>query len=128
MYPVRPWKGWRVDGPIQAGELTSSTSIANGRGWERRQCAQPAPGLFNRLFRPTADYALDFQTGTTGMDVTAFHLARMELPEVRAMAELFPIDQIFDNAAYPTLLANAFIDVGIPAFTPEIGARASWTI
>jgi predicted deacylase len=38
------------------------------------------------------------------------------------MAELFPIDQIFDNAAYPGLLANACIDVGIPAFTPEIGA------
>jgi predicted deacylase len=38
------------------------------------------------------------------------------------MAELFPIDQIFDNAAYPGLLANAFIDAGIPAFTPEIGA------
>jgi len=78
--------------------------------------------LFNRLFKPNADYALDFHTGTTGMDVTAFNLARMELPEVRAMAELFPIDQIFDNAAYPTLLANAFIDAGIPALTPEIGA------
>ena len=38
------------------------------------------------------------------------------------MAELFPIDQIFDNPAYPTLLANAFINVGIPALTPEIGA------
>jgi predicted deacylase len=78
--------------------------------------------LFNRLLRPNADYAIDFHTGTTGMEVTAFHLARMDLPEVRAMAELFPIDQIFDNPAYPTLLANAFIDVGIPAFTPEIGA------
>ena len=77
--------------------------------------------LFNRLLRPNADYALDFHTGTTGMDVTAFNLARMELPEVRAMAELFPIDQIFDNPAYPTLLANAFIDAGIPALTPEIG-------
>jgi len=38
------------------------------------------------------------------------------------MAELFPIDQIFDNPAYPGILANAFIDAGIPAFTPEIGA------
>jgi hypothetical protein len=38
------------------------------------------------------------------------------------MAELFPIDQIFDNPAYPGVLANAFIDAGIPAFTPEIGA------
>ena len=54
--------------------------------------------------------------------MTAFHLARMDLPEVRAMAELFPIDQIFDNPAYPSLLANAFINAGIPAFTPEIGA------
>ena len=37
------------------------------------------------------------------------------------MAELFPIDQIFDNPAYPGLLANAFVDAGIPAFTAEIG-------
>lgn len=78
--------------------------------------------LFNRLLRPNADYALDFHTGTTGMDVTAFSLARMDLPAVRTMAELFPIDQIFDNPAYPTLLANAFIKVGIPALTPEVGA------
>jgi uncharacterized protein len=77
--------------------------------------------LFNRLFRPNADYALDYHTGTTAMDVTDFNLARMELPEVRAMAELFPISQIFDNPAYPTLLSNAFINVGIPALTPEIG-------
>jgi predicted deacylase len=55
------------------------------------------------------------------MDMTAFHLARLDMPEVRAMAELFPIDQIFDNPAYPGLLSNAFIDAGIPAFTPEIG-------
>ena len=78
--------------------------------------------LYNRLLKPNADYAMDFHTSTTGVDVASFHLARMEIPEVRAMAELFPIDQIFDNAAYPGLLANAFIDAGIPAFTPEIGA------
>lgn len=77
--------------------------------------------LFSRLFTPNSDYAIDFHCGTTGMDVTAFNLARMELPEVRAMAELYPIDQIFDNPVYPTILANAFIHVGIPAFTPEIG-------
>jgi uncharacterized protein len=53
--------------------------------------------------------------------LTAFNIARMDLPEVRAMAELFPIDQIYDNPAYPGVLANAFIDAGIPAFTPEIG-------
>ena len=97
------------------------------REWPGNENGASAPSrhaglLFNRLLRPNADYALDFHTGTTAMDVTAFNLARMELPEVRAMAELFPIDQIFDNPAYPTLLPNAFINVGIPALTPEIGA------
>ncbi len=77
--------------------------------------------VFNRLLKPNLDYGLDFHTAATGMDATAFHLARMDLPEVRAMAELYPIDQIFDNAAYPGLLANALIDAGIPALTPEIG-------
>jgi predicted deacylase len=84
--------------------------------------ARHAALLFDRLLRPNADYAIDFHTATTGMDMTALHLARMDLPEVRAMAELFPIDHIFDNAGYPGLLANALIDAGIPAFTPEIGA------
>jgi predicted deacylase len=82
--------------------------------------------VFNRLLQPNLDYALDFHTAATGMDATAFHLARMDLPEVRAMAELFPIDQIFDNPAYPGLLANALIDVGIPALTPEIGTPRSF--
>jgi uncharacterized protein len=78
--------------------------------------------VFDGLFRSNADYAIDFHTAATGMDMTAVHLARMDIPEVRAMAELFPIDHIFDNRAYPGLLANALIDAGIPAFTPEIGA------
>jgi len=77
--------------------------------------------VFNRLLRPNIDYGLDFHTAATGMDATAFHLARMDLPEVRAMAELFPIDQIFDNFGENGLLANALIDAGIPALTPEIG-------
>jgi hypothetical protein len=97
------------------------------REWPWNENGPSAPSrhaglVFNRLLRPNADYALDFHTGTTGMDVTSFNLARLELPEARAMAELFPISQIFDNAAYPTLLANALINVGIPAITPEIGA------
>jgi len=97
------------------------------REWPGNENGASAPSrhaalLFNKLLRPNSDYAIDFHCSTTGVDVTAFHLARMDLPEVRAMAELYPIDQIFDNPAYPALLANAFIDVGIPAFTPEIGA------
>ena len=93
------------------------------RPGERLRRAHPARGLlFEGLFRPNADYAIDFHTSATGMDMTACHLARMDLPEVRAMAELFPISQIFDNPAYPGLLSNALIEAGIPAFTPEIGA------
>jgi predicted deacylase len=96
------------------------------REWPGNENGPTAPSrhagmLFNRLLKPNADYAIDFHTSTTGYDMTAMHIARMDLPEVRAMAELFPIDQIFDNPAYPGLLANAFIDAGIPAFTPEIG-------
>ncbi|MET2829845.1 M14 family metallopeptidase [Mesorhizobium shangrilense] len=77
--------------------------------------------VFNRLLRSNLDYAIDFHTAATGMDATAFHLARMDIPEVRAMAELYPVDQIFDNFGEHGLLANALIDAGIPAFTPEIG-------
>ncbi|WP_210483086.1 M14 family metallopeptidase [Microvirga antarctica] len=78
--------------------------------------------LFNRLLRPNADAAIDFHTGTTGFDVAAFNLASMDVPAVRAMVELYPVGQIFDNHVYPGVLHNAFVDVGIPAFTPEIGA------
>lgn len=97
------------------------------REWPGNENGPNAPSrhaalLFNRLFKPNADYAIDYHTGTTGMDVTSFNLARMEIPAVRAMAELFPISQIFDDAAYPTLLPNALIDVGIPSLTAEIGA------
>ena len=78
--------------------------------------------LFNRLLRPNADFAIDFHTGTTGFDVTAFNIAGMDVPEVKAMVELYPVGQIFDNHVYPGVLHNAFMDVGIPSFTPEIGA------
>src|SRR5215831_14535869 len=78
--------------------------------------------LFNRLLRPNADYAIDFHTGTTGFDVTAFNIAEMDLREVKAMVELYPVGQIFDNHVYPGVLHNAFMNVGIPSFTPEIGA------
>ena len=78
--------------------------------------------LFNRLLRPNADVAIDFHTGTTGFDATAFNIASMDVPEIKAMVELFPVGQIFDDHVYPGVLHNAFVDVGIPAFTPEVGA------
>ena len=78
--------------------------------------------LFNRLLRPNADFAIDFHTGTSGFDLTAFNLGAMDVPEIREMLELYPVGTIFDNHVYPGVLHNAFVDVGIPAFTPEIGA------
>jgi predicted deacylase len=78
--------------------------------------------LFNRLLRPNADAAIDFHTGTTGFEVTAFNIASMDVPEIKAMVELYPVSQIFANNTYPSVLHNAFVDAGIPAFAPEIGA------
>lgn len=101
--------------------------IDMNREWPGNENGVTAPSrhaglLFNRLLRPNADAAIDFHTGTTGFDVTAFNLASMDVPEVRAMVELYPVGQIFDNHVYPGVLHNAFVDAGIPSFTPEIGA------
>jgi len=104
--------------------------IDMNREWPGNENGATAPSrhaglLFNRLLRPNADFAIDFHTGTTGFEVTAFNVAGMDVPEVKAMVDLYPVGQIFDNHVYPGVLHNAFIDVGIPAFTPEIGgARA----
>jgi uncharacterized protein len=97
------------------------------RGWPGREDGFGAPArhaalLFEGLFRPNTDHAIDFHTSATGMDMTALHLARMDPPGVRAMAELFPVAHILGSPAYPGLLSNALIEAGIPAFTPEIGA------
>lgn len=101
--------------------------IDMNREWPGNENGPTAPSrhaglLFNRLLRPNADAAIDFHTGTTGFEVTAFNIGGMDVPEVKAMVDLYPVDQIFDNHVYPGVLHNAFLDVGIPAFTPEIGA------
>ncbi|PSH57333.1 succinylglutamate desuccinylase/aspartoacylase family protein [Phyllobacterium sophorae] len=78
--------------------------------------------LFNRLLRPNADIAIDFHTGTTGFEVSAFNIASMDVPEIKAIVDLYPVRQIFDNHTYPSVLHNAFIEAGIPSFCPEVGA------
>jgi uncharacterized protein len=37
------------------------------------------------------------------------------------MMDLYPIGQIWDYPAYPSVLHNALVDAGIPCFTPEVG-------
>lgn len=54
--------------------------------------------------------------------MTAFNIAGMDVPEIKAMVDLYPVGQVFDNHVYPGVLHNAFVDVGIPAFCAEIGA------
>ncbi|HVX36161.1 MAG TPA: succinylglutamate desuccinylase/aspartoacylase family protein [Hyphomicrobium sp.] len=103
--------------------------IDMNREWPGNEDGFSAPSrhaglLFNRLLRPNADAAIDFHTGTTGFQVSAFNIASMDVPGVKAMADLYPVGQIFDmpKHAYATTLHNALLAVGIPAFTPEIGA------
>ena len=101
--------------------------IDMNREWPGNENGATAPSrhaglLFNRLLRPNADFAIDFHTGTTGLKVAAFNLAGMDVPAVKAMVELYPVGQVFDNHVYPGVLHNAFMDVGIPSFCPEIGA------
>ena len=78
--------------------------------------------LFNRLLKPNSDLAIDFHTGTTGLECDAFIIGDRTLPDVKAMLELFPVRLIWDSPAYPGVLHNAFVDAGIPSFCPEVGA------
>jgi uncharacterized protein len=78
--------------------------------------------LFNRLLTPNSDLAIDFHTGTTGLETAALVIGDRSIPDVKAMTDLYPVGQIWDDAVYPGVLHNAFVDVGIPCFTPEVGA------
>jgi predicted deacylase len=108
---------------------------SSGRGFELTDMNREWPGnenglgavsrqaglVFSRLLRPNSDLAIDFHTGTTGLDVSSFHIGDMGLPEVKTMMMLYPVAAIWNNAAYPGVLHNAYIDAGIPCFTPEVG-------
>jgi uncharacterized protein len=78
--------------------------------------------LFNRLLKPNSDLAIDFHTGTTGLEIAAFIIGDRSTPDVKIMTSLYPIGQMWDDPAYPGVLHNAFVDAGIPCFTPEVGA------
>jgi predicted deacylase len=78
--------------------------------------------LFNRLLKPNSDLAIDFDTGATGLEIAAFIIGDRSIPDVKTMTDLYPVGQMWDDAAYPGVLHNAFVDAGIPCFTPEVGA------
>lgn len=77
--------------------------------------------LWNRLFQPNVDLALDYHTASTGGDFTMFIFADFRNPEIRQMAELFPIEQIKNDSGEEGSLEMAFLKAGIPVMTIEIG-------
>jgi uncharacterized protein len=116
MWPIAQWGGQLID---------------LNRVWPGNEDGGNAPirhaGLvFNRLFKPNADYALDYHTAATGGDFTAFIFAKMSKPAIRAMAELFPIEQIKNDPGFPGTLETSLVEAGIPALTIEIGGPRSY--
>ena len=84
--------------------------------------ARHAGLVFNRLLRPNSDIAIDFHTGTTGLECSDFIIANRQIPEIRTLIDLYPVRQVWDSPAYPGVLHNAFVDAGIPSICPEVGA------
>lgn len=80
--------------------------------------------MWNKLLKNNADYAVDMHTA----DPTTFPLfayANLSIPEVVKMTELFGPDISF-NSHSATTVSGGFNDIGVPAFTIEIGAREAY--
>lgn len=82
--------------------------------------------LWNHLFKPNVEIALDYHTASTGSDFSMFIFADMQQPEIRQIAELFPAEQIKDDPGESGSLEMALIQAGIPAITIEVGAPRSF--
>lgn len=82
--------------------------------------------LWNRLLKPNLDLAIDYHTVSTGSDFTLFIFADFRHPEIRQMAELFPVEQIKDDSGETGALETALIAAGIPTITVEIGGARSF--
>lgn len=78
--------------------------------------------LWQRLFKPNVDVAIDYHTVSTGSDFSLFIFADLRHPEIRQMAELFPVEQIKDDPGLSGTLETALVAAGIPALTVEIGS------
>ena len=78
--------------------------------------------LFNQLLRPNSDIAIDFHTGTTGLECSDFIIGNRLLPGVKDLIDLYPVRMVWDSPAYPGVLHNAFTDAGIPSICTEVGA------
>lgn len=96
------------------------------RVWPGDEAGRDAPTrhaalLWNRLFQPNVDVALDFHTAATGTEYTMFIFADCCNPEIQQIAELFPVEQIKNDPGENGTLEMAFVKANIPAMTIEIG-------
>jgi len=96
------------------------------RVWPGNEAGDDAPTrhagiLWNRLFKHNVDVALDYHTASTGGDFTMFIFADFRKPEIRQLAELFPVEQIKNDAGESGSLEMSFVEAGIPVMTIEIG-------
>ncbi len=101
--------------------------IDMNREWPGNENGASAPSrhaglLFNRLLKPNSDIALDFHTGTTGLDCNDWIIGDRGVPEVRTLIDLYPVRQVWDSKAYAGVLHDAFTAAGIPSICPEVGA------
>lgn len=97
------------------------------REWPSNENGASAPSrhaglLFNRLLKPNSDIALDFHTGTTGLECADFIIGDRGIPEVKTLIDLYPVRQVWDAKAYGGVLHDAFTAAGIPSICPEVGA------
>jgi uncharacterized protein len=106
------------------------TLIDLNRVWPGDESGNDAPTrqaglLWNRLFLPNVDVALDFHTAATGTEYTMFIFADLRHPEIKTLAELFPVEQIKDDSGAQGTLETSLVEAGIPVMTIEIGG-ARW--
>ena len=80
--------------------------------------------LWNDLLKDNADYAIDLHTANP-TTFPLFAYANLSIEEVRRMTILFGPDVSF-NSHSKTTVAGAFNEIGVPAFTLEIGAREAF--
>ena len=116
MWPIAQWGSQLIDlNRVWPGNEEGSSAPTRHAGL-----------VFNRLFKANADVALDYHTAATGGDFTAFIFAKLSKPEIRAMAELFPIEQIKSDPGYAGTLETALVKAGIPSLTIEVGGPRSF--
>lgn len=77
--------------------------------------------MWNKVYKGNVDVAIDYHTQSTGTSYPLFIYADYRHPEVKAMAELFPADQIKKDPGEPGSVETTFVESGIPAITAEVG-------